>query len=72
MSTTRHAKRVASIAKVVNARTRDGFHSAVVIEQYREVIKTANDVINLGPDGGQNAGELIACGNPDEIELRTP
>jgi excinuclease ABC subunit A len=42
-------------------------HSVVVIEHNLDVIKTADHVIDLGPEGGHNGGELIACGTPEEI-----
>jgi excinuclease ABC subunit A len=42
-------------------------HSIVVIEHNLDVIKTADYVIDLGPEGGHNGGELIACGTPEEI-----
>jgi excinuclease ABC subunit A len=42
-------------------------HSVVVIEHNLDVIKTADHVIDLGPEGGHKGGELIACGTPEEI-----
>jgi excinuclease ABC subunit A len=39
----------------------------VVIEHNLDVIKTADYVIDLGPEGGHKGGELIACGTPEEI-----
>lgn len=42
-------------------------HSVVVIEHNLDVIKTADYVIDLGPDGGHNGGELIASGTPEQI-----
>jgi excinuclease ABC subunit A len=42
-------------------------HSVVVIEHNLDVIKTADYVIDLGPEGGHKGGELIACGTPEEI-----
>ncbi len=42
-------------------------HSVVVIEHNLDVIKTADHVIDLGPEGGHNGGKLIACGTPEEI-----
>ncbi|HWB12042.1 MAG TPA: excinuclease ABC subunit UvrA [Pirellulales bacterium] len=45
----------------------DNGHSVVVIEHNLDVIKTADYVIDLGPEGGHNGGELIACGTPEEI-----
>jgi excinuclease ABC subunit A len=45
----------------------DHGHSVVVIEHNLDVIKTADYVIDLGPEGGHRGGELIACGTPEEI-----
>ena len=45
----------------------DSGHSVVVIEHNLDVIKTADYVIDLGPEGGHKGGELIACGTPEEI-----
>jgi excinuclease ABC subunit A len=45
----------------------DNGHSVVVIEHNLDVIKTADHVIDLGPEGGHNGGELVACGTPEEI-----
>jgi excinuclease ABC subunit A len=45
----------------------DNGHSVVVIEHNLDVIKTADHVIDLGPEGGHRGGELIACGTPEEI-----
>ena len=45
----------------------DNGHSVVVIEHNLDVIKTADHVIDLGPEGGHKGGELIAYGTPEEI-----
>ena len=45
----------------------DNGHSVVVIEHNLDVIKTADHVIDLGPEGGHKGGELIACGAPEEV-----
>ena len=44
-------------------------HSVVVIEHNLDVIKTADNVIDLGPEGGHNGGQIMACGTPEEIAL---
>jgi excinuclease ABC subunit A len=43
----------------------DHGHSVVVIEHNLDVIKTADYVIDLCPEGGRKGGELIACGTPE-------
>ena len=39
----------------------------VVIEHNMDVIKTSDWVIDLGPEGGSNGGEIITAGSPEEI-----
>ncbi len=46
---------------------RDQGNTVVVIEHNLDVIKTADYLIDLGPEGGSGGGEIIACGTPDEI-----
>ncbi|HZI51610.1 MAG TPA: excinuclease ABC subunit UvrA, partial [Terriglobia bacterium] len=45
----------------------DNGHSVVVIEHNLDVIKTADHIIDLGPEGGHKGGELIACGTPEQV-----
>ena len=45
----------------------DAGHSVIVIEHNLDVVKTADFVIDLGPEGGHRGGELVACGTPEEI-----
>jgi len=42
-------------------------HTIVIIEHNMDVIKCADYVIDLGPEGGNDGGELVACGTPEEI-----
>ena len=42
-------------------------HSILVIEHNMEIIKCADHVIDLGPDGGDKGGDLVCCGTPEEI-----
>lgn len=42
-------------------------HTLVVIEHNMDVIKCADYVIDLGPEGGENGGTLVACGTPEEV-----
>lgn len=46
---------------------RDQGNTVVVIEHNLDVIKTADYLIDLGPEGGSGGGEIIACGTPGEI-----
>jgi excinuclease ABC subunit A len=45
----------------------DDGHSVVVIEHNLDVIKTADHVIDLGPEGGHNGGRVIVSGTPEEV-----
>jgi excinuclease ABC subunit A len=45
----------------------DAGNSVVVIEHNLDVIKTADWIIDIGPEGGPDGGEIVACGTPEEI-----
>lgn len=45
----------------------DGGNSVLVIEHNLDVIKTADYIIDLGPEGGENGGTLVGAGTPEEI-----
>jgi excinuclease ABC subunit A len=45
----------------------DAGHTVLLIEHHMDVIKTADHVIDLGPDGGHAGGEIVAVGTPEEI-----
>jgi len=42
-------------------------NTVVVIEHNLEVIKTADWIIDLGPEGGDGGGEIVAAGTPEDI-----
>ncbi|MDB3945079.1 excinuclease ABC subunit UvrA [Gammaproteobacteria bacterium] len=50
-------------------RLRDHGNTVVVIEHNLDVIKTADWIIDLGPEGGQRGGQLVAAGSPDQVAL---
>ncbi len=59
----------ADIAKllVILQRLVDGGDTVIVIEHNLDVIKTADYIIDLGPEGGDKGGEIVAVGTPEEI-----
>ncbi len=48
-------------------RLRDGGNTVVVIEHNLDVVKIADHIIDLGPDGGDGGGEILCTGTPEEI-----
>jgi excinuclease ABC subunit A len=52
---------------LVLQRLRDNGNTVIVIEHNLDVIKTADWVIDLGPEGGDGGGEIIAIGTPEQI-----
>ena len=48
-------------------RLADGGNTVVVIEHNLDVIKTADYIIDMGPEGGDRGGTVIAEGTPEEI-----
>jgi len=45
----------------------DGGNTVIVIEHNLDVIKTADYIIDLGPEGGDKGGKIVACGTPEEV-----
>ena len=48
-------------------RLTEGGNTVIVIEHNLDVIKTADYIIDMGPEGGEGGGRLIACGRPEEV-----
>jgi len=61
-----HFHDVAQLLKVLH-RLRDGGNTLVVIEHNLDVIKTADWIIDLGPEGGDGGGKIIAQGTPEKV-----
>lgn len=55
-------KLLVSINKLV-----DSGHTVIVIEHNLDVIKSADYIIDMGPEGGDNGGEVVAYGTPEEV-----
>ena len=45
----------------------DAGNSVVVIEHNLDVIKVADHLIDMGPEGGEEGGEIMAAGTPEEV-----
>jgi excinuclease ABC subunit A len=65
-----HFDDVARLLSVLS-RLVDAGNTVVVIEHNLDVIKTADWVIDLGPEGGDKGGELVASGTPERV-ARSP
>jgi excinuclease ABC subunit A len=61
-----HFDDIAKLLKVLHGFTTAG-NTVVVIEHNLDVLKTADWLIDLGPDGGKGGGRIIAVGTPEEI-----
>ncbi|HQV49356.1 MAG TPA: excinuclease ABC subunit UvrA, partial [Dokdonella sp.] len=61
-----HFHDIEQLLKVLHRLTDDG-NTVVVIEHNLDVIKTADWVIDLGPEGGGGGGQIIATGTPEQI-----
>ncbi len=61
-----HFHDVAKLLEMLHELVNQG-NSVVVIEHNLEVIKTADWILDIGPEGGDGGGELVACGPPEKI-----
>ncbi len=61
-----HSADVHRLIGVLNRFVDEG-NTVLVIEHNLDVIKTADHIIDLGPEGGDGGGEVIGCGTPEEI-----
>src|SRR5262249_22729338 len=61
-----HLDDVKKLLAVLN-RLVDAGNTVVVVEHHMDVIKTADWIIDLGPEGGQAGGEIVAEGPPQDV-----
>lgn len=61
-----HFEDIKMLLKVLN-RLVDKGNTVIVIEHNLDVVKTADWVIDLGPEGGVNGGTIVGCGTPEEL-----
>jgi excinuclease ABC subunit A len=61
-----HFEDVRKLLEVLHALVEAG-NTVVVIEHNLEVIKTADWILDLGPEGGDGGGRIVACGTPEEV-----
>jgi excinuclease ABC subunit A len=61
-----HAADVHKLVEVLQ-RLVDSGNSVLIIEHNLDIVKTADYIIDLGPEGGERGGQLIASGTPEEI-----
>ena len=61
-----HSDDVAKLLEVLNRLCENG-NTVLVIEHNLDVIKTADHIIDLGPEGGDGGGRIVATGTPEEV-----
>ncbi|HNT61792.1 MAG TPA: excinuclease ABC subunit UvrA, partial [Candidatus Desulfobacillus denitrificans] len=61
-----HFQDIEMLLKVL-ARLRDHGNTIVVIEHNLDVIKTADWIVDLGPEGGEGGGRIVAAGTPEQV-----
>ena len=65
-----HFEDIRQLLEVLH-RLRDGGNTVVIIEHNLDVIKTADWLIDLGPEGGSGGGQIIAAGTPEDVAATT-
>ena len=63
-----HAADIENLLKAL-FRLRDSGNTVIVVEHNLEVVKTADYMIDLGPEGGDKGGEVVGSGSPEEVVL---
>jgi excinuclease ABC subunit A len=65
-----HFHDIAQLLKVIH-QLRDRGNTVIVIEHNLDVVKTADWVIDLGPEGGEGGGDILCQGTPETIAMST-
>jgi excinuclease ABC subunit A len=63
-----HLHDIQQLLDVLN-RLVDAGNTVIVIEHNLEVLKSADHLIDLGPEGGTGGGRMIGCGTPEALSL---
>ena len=61
-----HFADVHKLTEILRRLAADG-NTVIVIEHNLDVIKTADYIIDIGPEGGDRGGTVVACGTPEEV-----
>ena len=61
-----HFEDIRKLLEVIHRLVETG-NTVVIIEHNLDVIKTADWIIDLGPEGGDRGGEIVACGTPEQV-----
>ena len=61
-----HFEDIKILLEVLNKLVKKG-NTIIVIEHNLDVIKCADYIIDLGPEGGRNGGQIMAAGSPEEV-----
>jgi excinuclease ABC subunit A len=65
-----HFADIELLLKVLH-RLRDAGNTIVIIEHNLDVIKTADWLIDMGPEGGDQGGQMLGCGTPEQLAMNT-
>lgn len=63
-----HFHDIATLLKSMNALIEKG-HTVIIIEHNMDMIKSADWIIDIGPEGGEKGGEVVVCGTPEDVAL---
>jgi len=63
-----HMEDIVKLLTVLNRLVKSG-NSVIIIEHHLDVIKSADYLIDLGPEGGSGGGEVVGCGTPEQLAL---